>query len=212
MNAWRFLDTGALPGALNMAVDQAILGLHANGKSPPTLRFYQWHPPAVSLGYCQKRHNLDLAACRRLGIEVVRRPSGGRAVLHMGDLTYAVIAGTADGMPSAVTAAYRLICDGLLQGFRRLGIDARLHIDGHVDSLQVVGEGAQGGVALLFGHGRSPSALRLAGLRAAMRWEPARHKHPVLVPSEAARSNNRGEVTRMARPWEHAERALSTRT
>ena len=124
MNAWRFLDTGALPGALNMAIDQAILGLHANGKSPPTLRFYQWTPPAVSLGYCQKRHNLDLAACRRLGIEVVRRPSGGRAVLHLGDLTYAVIAGTADGIPSAVTAAYRLICDGLLQGFRLLGIDA----------------------------------------------------------------------------------------
>jgi lipoyl(octanoyl) transferase len=126
MNAWRFLDTGALPGALNMAVDQAILGLHANGKSPPTLRFYQWRPPAVSLGFCQKRHNLNMEACRRLGIEVVRRPSGGRAVLHLGDLTYAVIAGTADGMPSAVTAAYRLICDGLLQGFRLLGIDARM--------------------------------------------------------------------------------------
>ena len=126
MNAWRFLDTGALPGALNMAVDQAILGLHANGKSPPTLRFYQWTPPAVSLGYCQKSHNLDMAACRRLGIEVVRRPSGGRAVLHLGDLTYALIASTADGIPSAVTAAYRLICDGLLQGFRLLGIDARM--------------------------------------------------------------------------------------
>ncbi len=126
MNSWRFLDTGAMSGALNMAVDQAILGLHANGKSPPTLRFYQWSPPAVSLGFCQKRHNLDLTACRRLGIEVVRRPSGGRAVLHLGDLTYAVIAGTADGIPSAVTAAYRLICDGLLQGFRRLGIEARM--------------------------------------------------------------------------------------
>jgi lipoate-protein ligase A len=126
MNAWRFLDTGAMSGKLNMAVDQAILGLHANGKSPPTLRIYQWTPPAVSLGFCQKRHNLDLSACRRLGIEVVRRPSGGRAVLHLGDLTYAVIAGTADGIPSAVTAAYRLICDGLLQGFRRLGIEARM--------------------------------------------------------------------------------------
>lgn len=126
MNAWRFLDTGAMSGALNMAVDQAILGLHANGKSPPTLRFYQWTPPTVSLGFCQKNHYLDMRACRRLGIEVVRRPSGGRAVLHLGDLTYAVIAGTDDGMPSAVTAAYRLICDGLLQGFRRLGIDAAM--------------------------------------------------------------------------------------
>jgi lipoyl(octanoyl) transferase len=126
MTTWRLLDSGAMSPSLNMGVDQAILGLHANGKSPPTLRFYQWNPPAVSLGYCQKNHNLNLEACRRLGIEVVRRPSGGRAVLHLGDLTYAVIAGTADGMPSAVTAAYRLICDGLLSGFRRLGIEARM--------------------------------------------------------------------------------------
>lgn len=126
MTAWRLLDSGAMSPALNMAIDQAILSLHANGQAPPTLRFYQWTPPAVSLGYCQKNHQLDMEACQRLGIEVVRRPSGGRAVLHLGDLTYAVIAGTADGMPSAVTAAYRLICDGLLQGFRLLGIDARL--------------------------------------------------------------------------------------
>ncbi len=126
MNAWRFVDTGALPGNLNMAIDQALLALHANGKSPPTLRLYQWQPPAVSLGYCQKQHNLDMAACQRLGIEVVRRPSGGKAVLHLGDLTYAVIAGTEDGMPSAVTAAYRLICEGLLLGFRRLGIEAKM--------------------------------------------------------------------------------------
>ena len=112
--------------ALNMAIDQAILGLHANGKSPPTVRFYQWRPPAVSLGYFQRRHNLDLDACRSLGIEVVRRPTGGKAVLHLGDLTYAVVAGTADGIPSAVTAAYRLICEALLAGFHSLGIEARM--------------------------------------------------------------------------------------
>jgi lipoate-protein ligase A len=124
MTAWRFLDSGALPGARNMAIDQAILRGHATGQSPPTLRLYQWNPPAVSLGYCQKRHNLNLAACRRLGFEVIRRPSGGRAVLHLGDLTYAVIAGTADGIPATVTAAYRLICGGLLQGLGLLGIEA----------------------------------------------------------------------------------------
>jgi len=126
MTSWRFLDSGATSPALNMAIDRAILALHANGQSPPTLRFYQWQPPAVSLGYFQRRHNLDLAACRQYGIEVVRRPTGGKAVLHLGDLTYAVIAGTAEGIPSAVTAAYRLICEGLLAGFRSLGIEARM--------------------------------------------------------------------------------------
>jgi lipoyl(octanoyl) transferase len=126
MTVWRLLNSGPMTPSLNMAVDQAVLALHANGKSPPTLRFYQWQPPAVSLGYFQKRHNLDLEACRRLGIEVVRRPTGGKAVLHLGDLTYGVIAGTADGIPSAVTAAYSLICAGLLAGFQSLGIAAKM--------------------------------------------------------------------------------------
>jgi len=126
MTSWRFLDSGAMSPSLNMAIDRAILALHANGQALPTLRFYQWQPSAISLGYFQKRHNLDLDACRRYGIEVVRRPTGGKAVLHMGDLTYAVIAGTPEGIPSAVTAAYRLICEGLLAGFRSLGIEARM--------------------------------------------------------------------------------------
>ena len=126
MTSWRFLDSGAMSPSLNMAIDRAILALHANGQAPPTLRFYQWQPPAVSLGYFQRRHNLDLAACRQYGVEVVRRPTGGKAVLHLEDLTYAVIAGTPEGIPSAVTAAYRLICEGLLAGFRSLGIEAKM--------------------------------------------------------------------------------------
>ncbi len=126
MKTWRFLDTGDLSPAGNMAVDRALLALHANGKSPPTLRLYQWRPPAVSLGYFQKRHDLDLKAFRRLGYEVVRRPTGGKAVLHLDDLTYAVIAGAPEGMPSAVTAAYHLIAQGLLDAFRLLGIEARM--------------------------------------------------------------------------------------
>jgi len=126
MTAWRLLDSGPMSPSLNMAVDRAILALHANGQAPPTLRFYQWQPVAVSLGYFQKRHNLNLDVCRQYGIEVVRRPTGGKAVLHLGDLTYAVIAGNADGIPSAVTAAYSLICKGLLAGFHSLGIAARM--------------------------------------------------------------------------------------
>lgn len=126
MTAWRLLDSGVMSPSLNMAIDRAILALHANGQAPPTLRFYQWQPAAVSLGYFQKQHNLDLDACRQYGIEVMRRPTGGKAVLHWGDLTYAVIAGTADGIPSAVTAAYRLISEGLLAGFHALGIEARM--------------------------------------------------------------------------------------
>ena len=126
MKPWRFLDTGPLPGSLNMAIDEALLALHARGESLPTLRFYEWSPPAVSLGYFQREHAIDLAACRRRGLDVLRRPTGGRAVLHLKDLTYSIIAGTRDGIPWSLAAAYRLLCEGLLSGLRRLGFEAEL--------------------------------------------------------------------------------------
>jgi lipoyl(octanoyl) transferase len=126
MTAWRLLDTGALPASLNMAIDEALLQLHVRGESPPTLRFYQWHPPAVSLGALQRRPGFDLGACQRLGLDVVRRPTGGRAVLHQNDLTYSVVAGTQEGMPLALAGAYRLLCRGLLEGIRLLGVEAEL--------------------------------------------------------------------------------------
>ena len=126
MRTWRFLNTGASTAPLNMAIDEAILAAHANDKCLPTLRIYQWSPPAMSLGYFQRRHGIDLAECRRLGIDVIRRSTGGKAVLHFGDLTYSVVAGITDGMPSSVIAAYRLICEGLLVAFRALGFEAEL--------------------------------------------------------------------------------------
>jgi len=79
MTKWRLLDTGALPASLNMGIDEALLHLHVPGESQPTLRFYTWYPPAVSLGYFQRSHSIDLGACRKLGFDVVRRVTGGKA-------------------------------------------------------------------------------------------------------------------------------------
>jgi lipoyl(octanoyl) transferase len=124
MMRWRLLDTGALPASLNMAIDQALLQLHVRGESSPTLRFYQWEPPAVSLGALQRWPGFDAGVCRRLGLDVVRRPTGGRAVLHQGDLTYGVVAGTREGVPVTLADAYHLLCRGLLAGFYLLGIEA----------------------------------------------------------------------------------------
>jgi len=126
MNAWRLIDSGALPCALNMGIDQALLQLYAHGEAPPTLRFYQWNPPGISLGRLQRQAGFDVGACQRLGFDLVRRPTGGRAVLHQNDLTYSVIAGTKEGIPINLPAAYRLLCQGLLAGFRLLGIEAEL--------------------------------------------------------------------------------------
>ena len=124
MKTWRLLPLEAREASVNMAVDEALLRLYAQGKSPPTVRFYQWTPPAVSLGRFQSLGGLDLEACRRLGLSVVRRSTGGRAVLHQGDLTYSVVAGIADGVPATLAASYRLLSLGLVEGLRRLGVEA----------------------------------------------------------------------------------------
>ena len=137
MRTWRLL-TGISSGTMNMAVDQALLKLHAEGKSPPTLRLYQWNPPAVSLGYFQRRRGPDPIACRRWGLDVVHRPTGGRAVLHLGDLTYAVIGGVPDGIPFSADGAYQLISKGLVIGLRSLGIEADAYMGKSKSSLPTV--------------------------------------------------------------------------
>jgi lipoyl(octanoyl) transferase len=129
MKTWRLLDTGPLPGALNMNIDKAILKSHDQGKSPPTLRFYQWSPPAISLGYFQKQSSIDISKCHQFGLDIVKRPTGGKAVLHENDLTYSIVAGTKDGVPFSVPAAYHLLSQGLIAGFKKLGVEPEA---GHV--------------------------------------------------------------------------------
>jgi len=124
VKAWRLLPLEAFDASLAMAVEEALLQLHSQGKAPPTVRFYQWAPPAISLGRFQRLDGFDLEACRRHGFSVVRRSTGGRAVLHLGDLTYSVVAGTADGVPATLAASYRVLCEGLVEGLRLLEIEA----------------------------------------------------------------------------------------
>jgi lipoyl(octanoyl) transferase len=86
---WRLLDTPPAPGAWNMAVDEALAeSVRAGGA--PVLRFYRWSPACLSLGRNQPADGYDRDRIRRRGVEVVRRPTGGRAVLHHRELTYSV--------------------------------------------------------------------------------------------------------------------------
>ncbi|MBR8659180.1 biotin/lipoate A/B protein ligase family protein [Brevibacillus sp. NL20B1] len=128
MEQWRFLVTEAMSPAMNMAVDEAILHLHSEGKVPPTVRFYTWNPATLSIGYFQKAaKEINLEALRERGLGFVRRPTGGRAVLHDQELTYSVVVSESHPkMPSGVTEAYKVISMGLLHGFQRLGLHAEM--------------------------------------------------------------------------------------
>lgn len=104
-----------------MAIDLWLLEQHRKGLHPPTLRFYTWKPAAISLGYHQRRwpefwQNLTWQG---EAIELVRRPSGGRAVLHQGDLTYAVVT---SGLTGTRIQVYQAICEFLIAGWQSLGV------------------------------------------------------------------------------------------
>ncbi len=127
-DTWRYLDLGALPGAWNMAIDEAMLQAHALQDAPPTLRVYAWRPPAISLGRFQQ---LDTSVrseqCRDAGVDVVRRPTGGRAILHTEEeVTFSIVVSEERLGTRGVMDSYRLLAGGIVAGLNALGLEARL--------------------------------------------------------------------------------------
>jgi lipoyl(octanoyl) transferase len=123
---WRFIDSGNCSPSFNMALDEALLDWHSEGKIPPTIRFYGWSPATLSVGYFQKvEKEINLDEVKKHGLGFVRRPTGGRGVLHDQELTYSVIVSEEHpDMPKTVTEAYRVISEGILKGFQSLGLEA----------------------------------------------------------------------------------------
>jgi lipoate-protein ligase A len=126
-DTWRLLIDGDFTGAQNMARDVTILESVADGMSRPTLRLYGWRPPCLTLGRHQGVDAIDPAFCRDRGIDIVRRPTGGRALLHHLELTYSLAAPLGRGpIPHRLQDAYRTICDALVRACDAFGIDAEL--------------------------------------------------------------------------------------
>jgi lipoyl(octanoyl) transferase len=125
---WRVLSHGPRDGAWNMALDEAIARAVGAGQVPATVRFYGWGAPTVSLGCLQATPGVIApAVCHERGIRVVRRPTGGRAVLHDDELTYSVCV-PLDGFwnRASVAESFCLIGAGLVAGLRRMGLSATL--------------------------------------------------------------------------------------
>jgi lipoate-protein ligase A len=120
---WHFLDTGFSIGAANMAVDERLAVELSHAEHEGVVRVYGWEPPCISLGYHQTIQGIDLDKCHKGGVDVVRRPTGGRTVLHWEELTYSVIL-RADGQ--SLTEMYHHIGLALERGLRRLNNEISL--------------------------------------------------------------------------------------
>lgn len=129
---WRYIDSGAASGAVNMAIDEALLCMFAPEASQPILRTYGWDPPALSLGRFQKTEEvLDLdSCCRGTDVSVVRRVSGGGTIFHADELTYSIVCSPGQ-IPStaSVKDSFRVLTEFLIDFYRMLGLNACYAID-----------------------------------------------------------------------------------
>lgn len=117
---WYLIDSGFFNGEKNMAYDLAMMDFAKRGNA--ILRLYGWHPPALSLGKFQKLESVDVGNVRKQGFDLVRRPSGGRAVLHMDEVTYA-FAVPESFLPKSVLKSYMEISQALISGLKKLGLE-----------------------------------------------------------------------------------------
>jgi lipoate-protein ligase A len=115
---FRLIDSKDNTAAMNMAIDEALLT-----SKKPVLRFYSWKPAGLSLGYFQNTQVINLIQCKKLKVDVVRRLTGGNAVLHDKELTYSLVIDEKE-MPKSIVESYKVISSGLLEGLTNLGLKA----------------------------------------------------------------------------------------
>lgn len=189
--AWRLILTKPLPGAWNMAIDSAILDAVTQGKAPPTLRLYSWKPPAISLGSAQSAADVDLDALHARSWDLVRRPTGGKALLNMDELTYAVIGPETEArLRGGVLESYRRIASALAAALRLIGAAVEIHPDHNKPSEPF-------DAAICF---EVPSSYEIVvGGRKLVGSAQARHAHGILQHGSIPLTGDLGLITEVLR-------------
>ncbi|MFA5353617.1 MAG: lipoate--protein ligase family protein [Thermodesulfovibrionales bacterium] len=129
MKAWRFIDSGSSSASYNMALDEAISLAVRDGSAPPTLRIYGWDRQSVSIGHFQKPETVNLAYCEAHEIPVVRRPTGGRGILHGDELTYSFTARNEGLFSQGLLDTYLLIGSALKRAMEMEGIPITMKLE-----------------------------------------------------------------------------------
>lgn len=123
LEKWRLIDSGQCDAAYNMAIDEAIAFSVRNNISPPTLRFYGWEKPSITLGAFQKIDDIYIDYCLENNIPLVRRPTGGRGILHWNELTYSFSARNNEEFSKGLLETYKKLSEPFENAFRKIGLD-----------------------------------------------------------------------------------------
>ncbi|MEA3560173.1 MAG: lipoate--protein ligase family protein [Candidatus Omnitrophota bacterium] len=128
---WRILMTGFNDASTNMAIDEAILKIYAQGAVVPTLRIYAWQPWAFSIGCFQDpERELDLDECRQFSVEFVRRMTGGGLVFHSRELTYSIVCSRQHfRCGSLIESSFKRICAFIIKTYQSLGLEPGFAVD-----------------------------------------------------------------------------------
>lgn len=130
---WRFIDSGSCSAHYNMALDEAIAISVRKGGSPPTLRLYGWDIPSVSIGYSQKISDIDSNYCKKKGIPIVRRLTGGRAILHNNEITYSFSTRTDNELFSkGLRDSYRKISKAFIIFLSKIGLSPEVRLSRNI--------------------------------------------------------------------------------
>jgi len=227
---WRLLFTDPTDGPMNMAVDQAIMEAVAAGRVPPTLRFFAWEPPCLSLGYTQPVSEVDRARLAARGWDLVRRMTGGRAILHTDELTYSV-ALTADNpiVTADIVESYRRLSGALLAGLQRLGVNpqADKRTDGHsgpstgpvcfevpshyeitIDGKKLIGSAQVRKFGAVLQHGSLPLGGDITRICDALVYDDD-HQREVVRERVRRRAATLEDALHTVIPWERAARTMA---
>ena len=119
----RFIDTGFNDAFTNMAIDESLLHF----SKVPTLRFYQWKPKAVSIGYNQDIKEINVNYCKKNNIDIVKRITGGKAVFHDNELTYSfIVPEKSNLLPKDIVESYKIIAEALVIAFKKININSKI--------------------------------------------------------------------------------------
>ncbi len=209
MKTWRLVKTITDNGAMQMSIDEAILTARIKGRVPNTLRFYSWLPSCVTIGFFQSlKEEVDITKAQEVGVDLVRRYTGGGAVLHEDELTYSLVI-SEKNVYSDVIKSYEKICGGIIEALRSFDIESKFKPinDIIIDNKKISGNAQTRKAGVVLQHGTILSGLDLEKMFSILKVPDEKIKDKMIKAAEERVTSLKDELEREV-AFEEIEKAM----